>query len=123
MINLHLHKRYDLYPHHALLTQEIVLTKVIKLGYDDYLHEAYFENTLIAGIYSFVTEADRNRFVRRCNRTTELEVCFAAQFANQSATEVVDVKVSKPRSKKAPPDKKSATGVVAGKRKSTRKKE
>ena len=106
MINLHLNPRYDLYPHHALLTQEIVLTKVVKLGYDDYLSEAYFENTLIAGIYSFVTEPDRNRFVHRCNKATELEVCFPAQFS-RPATEVVDVKATKPRSKKAPIVKKS----------------
>ena len=122
MITLHLNPHYHLYSYHALLTQEIVLTKVTKLEYGDHLVEAFLENTLLAGIYSFATEVDRNKFVRRCNKSVELECCFVAQF-DRPATEVVDIKAIKPRSKKNAPKPKPATSPVAAKRKSTGKKE
>jgi hypothetical protein len=114
MINIYLNPQYHIYSCHALLSQEIVLTKAFKLDYDNNKKDAEIENTLLAGIYSFPTELARDRFVKRCNNSVSLEVCFPAQFSLPT-TEVVDIKVTKPRSKVS--KTKPATGPVAKRKK------
>ena len=70
--------------HFAFLSQEIELTKLVKLEYGERLVNSEFIRQLLAGLYGFTSLEKRDLFIRQCNGAEGIECCYPAMITTAS---------------------------------------
>jgi hypothetical protein len=80
VMRVHLPLANAFHKHFAFVTQEIDLTKVGQVGYDERMIEGSFHKSLMAGIYGFRSKDARDSFISMLNRSGIDEVAFIASI-------------------------------------------
>lgn len=71
--------------HHALVTENVELTKVTQITYNSDLRNAELYKTTVAGIYGFHNKEHRDKFVTLLNSQLAGEIAFKISI-DQSST-------------------------------------
>lgn len=77
---VHVPVHNPLHNHFAFLSDEIDLTKIGNITYDERVMGCEFQRTISAGLYGFINKEHRDHFVVMINQLDVSERAFVASF-------------------------------------------